>query len=238
MRKFQFAVVFAIIVFIMGCNSGPKSKNSTESRVSVKSEEKELLLPKNNKLKTNENSSIDVNNESAKLNELLKTKVGDVAKAKALPLYAKDSLLAICAICNNKIDQNARRKYDKSTNQKSISLKNENTTVNEVITLYYQNNQLIQLSKRLIGGNNNVLKLDVFNFDENIDCFSRYQWTLENKYSFYDVIYNGLVIRYDMNNKYFALSSIQKQELIQSAQSSLESLMRHFPEFKYSINWK
>lgn len=215
------------------CNSKSHDKRSLEPRDISQSAKEGMKVPDNKK-----SDGTEVNNESAILNKLIKDKAGDVAKAKALPIYAKDSLSAICAICNNKIDQNARRKYDKSTNHKRIALKIGNTSLNEEITLYYQNNQMIQVSKRLIGENNKVLKLVVFNFDEKINCFSRYQWNLEDKYSFYDTIYNGTVIRYDMNNKYLALDNSQKLKIIQSAKSTLDSLMQHFTEFKYSIKWK
>lgn len=234
-----------IIVFILSislltnCNLNQQKKKNNQLPDSLVIAKKTKQLTNEVDFKnTTENASIEENQEQRMLHDFLKDKNGDVAKAKALPFYAQDSIAAICAICNYKFDQNALRKSDKSTVQKSITIEKGNTSQKDEITLHYQNNQVIRVAKRLLDENENVLKLDLFDIDENNNCFSRYQLTLEKKYSFYDAIYNGSVIRYDIYNKYFALSESQREEIIYSAKSSLDSIMKHFPEFTYSIKWK
>ena len=177
-----------------------------------------------------------INEENKILDDLIKNKVNDISRAKALPIYAHDSLAAIILICNRKIEKLAARRFQNSTKEKSYR-KNLGLNDSLIVTLYYQGKQAINIQSSTYSNNKEVERIG-FNFSEDNECISQFHWIPEKRYSFYDVLYNDTIIRFEMNNRFLPISPSQKQQVIQSAKASLDSIMQHFPEFKYSFNWE
>jgi hypothetical protein len=211
-----------LIILSLGCDSG--SKNKVEQRGRQKA------------VGIKDGKNVDINYESEIFDSLVKDKVSDAGKAKALPIYSQDSLSAIIAICNYKIEQTAKLRFLESAEEKSVFLKN-GFTDSIKITIYHIDNMLISTSTSNIVNNVEVQRLGYF-FDENNNCIARYQWSLESKYSYYDVLYNNTLIRYDINDKFIPLGHEVKKQIIGSSKASLDSIMQYFPEFKYTLQWK
>lgn len=106
------------------------------------------------------------------------------------------------------------------------------------ITLYYQQNRIICLVYRTLNAKDEKIANLVFYFDEKNDCISNSKWNKKEPMTYTYDMYWGSLIKYDVNYNKIEMDSSQKQQIIQSAKSSLDSIMQHFPEFKYSFNWK
>lgn len=217
MRIYSFIICFVFIAFLVSCNFSSNNKK----------------VPKPNQKDSAHN---EINEESVILSRFLKDKVGDAAKAKALPVYHKDSLNAICIVSTRKLDIHYLRIHENMTKEKNIII-NKNNYLRDSISLFVDGNKIFALEKRMLKGRE-VFGHDIFIFGENNDCIGRSTHKKEWNNSFQDALYNDSVVRSDKNERIFLINHFEKQQIIQSAKASLDSIMQRFPEFKYSFNWK
>ena len=105
------------------------------------------------------------------------------------------------------------------------------------IKLYHQKARIIAVVYRIINSENEKIYNNAFYFDENNHCIAN---TIKDKDEItYDyLMYWGSLVKCDGNYNRMNIDSFQKQQIIESTKASLDSIMQHFPEFKYSFNWK
>lgn len=138
----------------------------------------------------------------------------------------------------NRDEIKAKLKFDLSTKKKNFNFKTNNN-VNEVrIELYHVNDRIVTVEKRIFDKGNDQLSYSIFDFDENNKCQSNTQRDYKEDRSYIYAMFWDSLVKYDVNCNKIELNSTQKQQVIQSAKASLDSIMQHFPEFKYSFNWK
>lgn len=129
-------------------------------------------------------------------------------------------------------------KHDSVTKKKDYNYKLGVDGNEARITLYYINNRIVTIENRKFDKNNNQLGYNMFDFDESNVCLSNTQRDYKEKMSYTNAMYWDTLIRFDIHCKIIDIDSSQKQQIIQLAKASLDSIMTHFPEFKYSFNWK
>ena len=127
-------------------------------------------------------------------------------------------------------------KFDSLTRNKNYTVK-IGDEISEILC-YYTKFRLVRIENRVYNKKMNVLSFRIFDFDDKNCCITYSKKDVGEKGSrIYAVIYNQ-IIEYNSSLEPFILNTLQKQMVIQSAKSSLDSTMVHFPEFKYSLNWK
>lgn len=229
----SYIILILVAIGFATCTS-MKNKNNEESNNNISTNNKlnKSLIDQTN---TPDSTINDTNEDNAMLRELFKNKKNDVDRARSLQIYSQDSLMAQILVCNYKIESLEQKRFKKNVNEKNYITKNEfNDSVN--ITLYHSNNSIISIMYSIFK-NSKRIKMNSFVFDEGNNCISHNQWSTEIQYSFSDVIYNGSIIRYDCNNNYIDITS-EKTIIITATKTFLNSIMQHFPEFKYSFYWK
>jgi len=117
--------------------------------------------------------------------------------------------------------------YDEIVNGNKVTLQ-----------LYYQKNRMYSLVYRILNEKNEKIFNCVFDFDEHNNCIANTEKLKKNSMSYTNAMYWDSLVRLDVGYNRINITEDQKQKIIQSTKLSLDSLMRHFPEFKYSINWK
>lgn len=105
------------------------------------------------------------------------------------------------------------------------------------ISCYYFKNRLIRIENRIFNHKAEIIWFRNFDFDENNNCFSNSSKDENEGSRIYAYILN-CVIEYDSTLRPKVIDSSQKEKVIDSVRLSLDSSMRHFTEFKYSMNWK
>ena len=161
--------------------------------------------------------------------DLKKDSALTVKKATSEDLYTLDSKMA---------ENLTALKYDPSTKQSKVSYTFDNTGSVVKVVLYYQNDRLIRVEKRIYDQNNTQTSYSMFNFNEKSGCFSNTQWSLKDiktrtlTMSEYGLIY------FNSDMTLIKLDSIQMQKLVQETKDSLNVLMGHFNGFKYSFEIK
>jgi len=161
--------------------------------------------------------------------DLKKDSALTVKKATSEDLYTLDSKMA---------ENLTALKYDPSTKQSKVSYTFDNTGSVVKVVLYYQNDRLIRVEKRIYDQNNTQTSYSMFNFNEKSGCFSNTQWSLKDiktrtlTMSEYGLIY------FNSDMTLIKLDSIQMQKLVQETKDSLHVLMGHFNGFKYSFEIK
>ncbi|MEI6138935.1 MAG: hypothetical protein WCP85_06715 [Mariniphaga sp.] len=116
---------------------------------------------------------------------------------------------------------------------------NEKLGDNDVkITLYYQPKSLLSIVYKVYDANGKRVSHQIFDFDKDNSCrlFSNYENRQigELTYSFW----KGFLLSTDSKYNSKVLEGGDKQKIIEFAKASLDSMMLHFSEFKYSLNWK
>ncbi len=106
------------------------------------------------------------------------------------------------------------------------------------ITIYYRKNRIITVVYRIINSMNEKIKNLVFYFDEKNNCISYSKREKKDLSMIITAMFGDSLIRFDANYDKFDLNNSQKQQVIQSTKITLDSIMIHFPDFKYSMNWK
>jgi len=126
-------------------------------------------------------------------------------------------------------------KYNPSTKKIKVSYPSDNTGLVAEATLYYNSARLIRLEKYVYDQSKKQVSYSMFNFNEKNACISNDQWNImdANKRvlttSEYGLIYFG------SNMQLIELESDQMQKLIQETKDSLDALMGHFKNFKYTF---
>ncbi|MBA4411612.1 MAG: hypothetical protein C0397_19615 [Odoribacter sp.] len=105
------------------------------------------------------------------------------------------------------------------------------------ITLYHLNERIVTIEKRIYN-NNNELGFRIFDFNEKNDCFSSSQWNSSEKMTYTNAMYWDTFISFDVHCNIIDMDFSEKKQIIQSTRASLDSIMQHFPEFRYSFNWE
>ena len=105
-------------------------------------------------------------------------------------------------------------------------------------TLSFLHNQIFLLVYRTFNQKKEKTYNSIFYFDNNNNCISNTIWNIKRGVSFTYAIYWGKMVKYDVNYKRIEIEPEQRQQIINSTKASLDSLMHHFPEFKYSFDWK
>jgi len=161
--------------------------------------------------------------------DLKKDSALTVKKPTSEDLYTLDSEMA---------EKLTALKYDPSTKQSKVSYASDNTGSVAKVVLYYQNNRLIRVEKRIYDQSNIQTSYSMFNFDEKNGCFLNTQWNLKDiktrtlTMSEYGLIYfSGDMVLIELN-------STKMQKLIQETKESLDALMGHFNGFKYTFEIK
>ena len=130
----------------------------------------------------------------------------------------------------------AKAASDPSTKNK---LYTEKFHENEVtVKLYHLQNRIYSIVYRVFNSKNEKILNSVFDFDEQNNCISNTERKINYSMSYTNAMYWDSLVRFDVHYKRIALSEDQKQKIILSTKLSLDSLMQHFSEFKYSLNWK
>jgi len=150
-------------------------------------------------------------------------------KATLEELYALDVKMA---------EKLTALKYDPSTKQSKISYPFDNAGSVAKVVLYYQNNRLIRIEKRINDKTDKQTSYSMFNFNEKNGCFANAQWSLMDGLSRvlttseYGLVYFGSDMRtIDLNPN-------EVQKLVQDTKDSLNTLMSHFKSFKYTFEIK
>ncbi len=128
-------------------------------------------------------------------------------------------------------------KFDPSTCVENYSYKIDSNGNEARIELYHQKTQIVRVEKRIFDSNNEQLSYSMFDFYEN-ECLSNTTRNKKDQMSYTYSMLLGALIKFDVDYNPIDMSDIQKRQAIESAKASLDSIMQHFPEFKYSINWK
>jgi hypothetical protein len=127
-------------------------------------------------------------------------------------------------------------KLDSSTSVKNHSYKIDNNGIEARIELYYQKAQIVRVEKRIYN-ETEELSFSMFDFYEN-ECLCNTIWNKQDKMSYSYSMLLGALAKYDVNYNPIEMSDLEKRQVIESTKVSLDSIMHHFPEFKYSFNWK
>ena len=133
-------------------------------------------------------------------------------------------------------DSSSRLYGDPSTPKKVFSEKSGDNI--REITIKYQNSRIIAVVDRITDNQNRMINNTVFNFDKKNECISTDYWNINKPMTYTFDMYWGSLIKYDVNYDPIEMTSSEKQKIIQTTKASLDSVMLHFPEFKYSFNWK
>lgn len=144
-------------------------------------------------------------------------------------LYALDSKMS---------EQLTALKYDPSTKQSKVSYAFDNAGSVSNVVLYYRDSRLIRLEERIYDQNKAQTSYNMFSFDDKNGCFCNIQWFARDSrkciltMSEYGLIYFGS----DM--KLIELDSNQMKKLVQETKDSLDALMKHFKDYKYTFEIK
>ena len=125
---------------------------------------------------------------------------------------------------------------DPSTSNK---LYTEKLHGNEItVKLYHQQNRIYSIVYRVFNSKNEKTLNRVFDFDEQNNCISNTERKINDPMSYTNAMYWDSLVRFDADYNRIDIDPAEKRQIIQSTKLSIDSLMRHFPEFKYSLNWK
>lgn len=129
-------------------------------------------------------------------------------------------------------------RHNPLTKKTDYNFKLNDSGVEVNVTLYFIKKRIVSLEKRIYDINNTELAYSMFDFDENNDCLSNTKMVIKEKMSYTYAKYGNSVIKYDVNSNLIEITDNEKQQIIQSTKVSLDSIMQHFPDFNYTINWK
>ena len=135
-----------------------------------------------------------------------------------------------------------RRNYTlKLIDESTTTVTNIEEAVNNYhrkIILYFRSDKLIALVNRTFDQGGKIVAYKVFYFTKENKC----DWyTIRKNPDTFPKTYtllNDLIVESDVNSTPIILENPFKKEIIRSAKLSLDSAMLHFPEFKYSFDWK
>ena len=106
------------------------------------------------------------------------------------------------------------------------------------VLLYHQQSKIIAIVNRIYSPENQIIAYKVFYFENNNHCdWYTIREANDIKSSTYTYL-NGSITKSDDKLTPYIIEGEQKQFIIRSASESLDSVMHHFPTFKYTLNWK
>jgi hypothetical protein len=178
-----------------------------------------------------------------------KSKAIQKDKDKEIGIFIEESFAALgdmptsdqlYTLVENISERKAKLMMDSTTSIKEFS-DTIGSRVNRIFC-YFQKDRLIAVQNRIriidLENKSKEISCMLFAFDENNCCFENLRQDNKNDTPRYFTYYkNKIVVSGSMINPHF-IDSTQKQEIINRAKASLDSTMQHFPEFKYSFNWK
>ena len=106
------------------------------------------------------------------------------------------------------------------------------------ILFYYQKERIIAIISRMYNNKDEVIAYEVFYFKENNDCDWYTIRGINDEESKTYTFLEGLVVCSDASLTPIIIKESKKRQIIQLVKTSIDSTMRHFPEFKYSLNWE
>ena len=136
------------------------------------------------------------------------------------------------------LEETAKLKFDPSTKKMMITQKIKNTDNEATLTLYYNDNQIILVEKRICDSSKREISFSIFSFDNKNRCLRNDLRDYKKNLSYANAIYWDTLTQHDIRCKVINLNKEKKVEIIQSTKASLDSIMQNFPQFKYSIDWK
>jgi hypothetical protein len=139
----------------------------------------------------------------------------EIENRRNLTLSQLEDSLTVIKYFNEKISENQRK-----------------------IQFYYQKNRIIAIVSRMYNTKDEVIAYEVFYFKENNDCdWYTFRGINEEGSKTYAFL-KGLVVCSDASLTPIIMKESKKMKIIQLVKTSIDSTMLHFPEFKYSLNWK
>ena len=142
----------------------------------------------------------------------------------------------ILAIIENIRDIGLQQISDSATLIKNYSEKIGNNRME--INFYFKQNQIMTIVYRIYNTEGKRIFHKVYYFDNNGSC---------NLYSLLENIkigertfvhWMGFLLVTDSYYDSKVVEGDEKRKIIETAKSSLDSIMQHFPDFRYSLNWK
>ena len=132
-------------------------------------------------------------------------------------------------------DSNINLKRDISTKSKKY-IQQMGNIKNEIVC-YYQNDKLILIESKSFNEIRKNISFKIFDFTENNKCIIvSIKNEGENECCYY--FKNKYIAEYTMNLNPIILDNSKKLKIISIVKTALDSTMAHFPEFKYSFDWK
>jgi len=128
-------------------------------------------------------------------------------------------------------------RYDPSTKKIRVNYPFDNTGLVVELTLYYNDNRLIRVEKYIYDQNKKQDSYSFFCFDEKNGCFCNTQWNLKdaNKRVLTMSPEYGLVY-FGSNMQLIKMKPNKMQQFLQETKDSLDALMGHFKNFKYTFD--
>jgi len=129
-------------------------------------------------------------------------------------------------------------KYDAATKQSKVEYPSDNSGSVAKVVLYYLGNRLIRLEKRIYDQTNAPLSYSMYTFNEKNACFCNTQWNQKDgKTQFLTKSDYGLIY-FDSDMKLIELAPAQMDKLVQESKDSLDGVMTHFKDFKYTFEMR
>jgi len=125
-----------------------------------------------------------------------------------------------------------------NTEKKEFKYYYNNSGDEAKVILFYIKDRIVAIQKRIFDLENTEVSFSIYDFNGSNKCFSNTQWTIQEKKSYTLTTYNDSLIYYDNKSNVINIDFSQKQKLVQTVNDSLVSLMKFFPEFKYSSDLK
>ena len=227
MKKKILILVLAILLSLFNCNKG-RQKQNQERYVENRDTAQNIVIE--TRSHNDQNSETNIYFKQTKDFKLY------LDKARALPLFAQDSIAAMTIVCIQEVQKYQARKFREDIEKSSIEEYKESDK-NIRITMCNKGRNIITVEKRTLKDNKSIAH-DLFIFNEKNTCIARSTYKNEWHNSFEDVLFDETILRYDKHERILPLTETEKQQIIREAKTSLDSLMQLFPGFEYNFNWK
>jgi len=171
----------------------------------------------------------DSNNKMTNKNGIGIDDMSNIRQEKPLP---KD----ILAIIENIRDIGLQQISDTASLIKNYNEKIGNNRIE--INLYFNQKQILTIVYRIYNTEGKRIFHRVYYFDHNGSCnlYSLLENIKIGERTF--VYWTGFLLVTDSYYDSKVVEGDEKRKIIDTAKSSLDSIMMHFPEFKYSLDWK
>ena len=161
--------------------------------------------------------------------------IKELFHSNSIPQIKKPSPERLYTELETRSDSITILKHSTSTLLKNYSQVTNNLT--QKIDCYYQDKRIIRVENRTYF-KTDVISFRIFDFDPSNKCII---CAIKNKNS-YEIDYYLSRDNFLSESNWKSLPQIiddeYKKELIPTLKTALDSTMAHFPEFKYSFDWK